>query len=96
MYYTKMLHRMTSARANADYSVAIAWDDGSTSQVGFADIVGRGVCAAMADASYFVSRVSIADGGYALAWPDDVEFSADSLWYKSHPDDARRDFEAAE
>jgi hypothetical protein len=45
---------------------------------------------------FFVGRVFVADEGCALAWPDEVEFSADSLWYKSHPEDARRDFEAAE
>ena len=29
--------------------------------------------------------MSIADQGYALSWPNEVEFSADSLWYKAHP-----------
>jgi Protein of unknown function (DUF2442) len=91
-----MLHRMTSVIAHPDYSVAITWDDGSASTVSFADLVGRGVCAAMSDRDYFVGRVGLADEGCALGWPDDVEFSADSLWYKSHPEDARRDFEAAE
>jgi hypothetical protein len=87
---------MTSAQANPDYSVKITWDDGSTSRVSFADLVGRGVCMAMGHADYFVGRMAIGDEGYALVWPDDVEFGADSLWYKSHPEDARRDFEAAE
>ena len=91
-----MQHRMTAAKASADYSVEITWDDGSASRVSFAQLVGRGVCAAMQDPDYFVVRASIADDGYALAWPDEVEFSADSLWYKAHPDDARRDFAAAE
>jgi hypothetical protein len=91
-----MLHRMTSVRAYPDYSVEITWDDSSKSRVSFADLVGRGVCAAMGDENYFVDRVTLGDDGYALAWPDDVEFGADSLWYKSHPEDARRDFEAAE
>jgi aspartyl/asparaginyl beta-hydroxylase (cupin superfamily) len=91
-----MLHRMVSAKARPDYFVDIVWDDGSKSAVSFADLVGRGVCAAMADTKYFVERMGIADEGYALAWPDEIEFSADSLWYKAHPDDARRDFDAAE
>jgi hypothetical protein len=54
------------------------------------------VCARLSDKSYFVERMTIADDGYALAWPNEVEFSADSLWYKTHPEDARRDIEAAE
>lgn len=91
-----MLHRMISAKARPDYSVEVVWDDGSASTVSFAELVGHGVCTAMVDAAYFVDRVSIADEGYVLSWPNDVEFSADSLWYKSHPDDARRDFDAAE
>jgi hypothetical protein len=91
-----MQHRIRSARANPDYSVEIAWDDGGTSRVSFAGLVGRGVCKAVRDPDYFVRRLSLADDGYVLAWPDDVEFSADSLWYKAHPDDARRDFEVVE
>ncbi len=91
-----MLHRMVSAKARPDYFVDIVWDDGSESSVSFTDLVGRGVCAAMGDAGYFVERMCVADEGYALAWPDAVEFSADSLWYKTHPEDARRDFDAAE
>ena len=91
-----MLHRIKQATAAPDYSVALVWDDGSSSTVSFADLVGRGVCAPFRDSLYFVERIRIADEGYALAWPDDVEFSADSLWYKTHPDDARGDIEAAE
>ncbi len=91
-----MLHRIIRANARPDYAVDIAWDDGSHSSVSFADLVGRGVCAPLADKTYFVERVMISEDGYALAWPNDVEFSADSLWYKTHPEDARRDIEAAE
>lgn len=72
-----MLHRMVSAKARPDYFVDIVWDDGSESSVSFTDLVGRGVCAAMGDAGYFVERMCVADEGYALAWPDAVEFSAD-------------------
>ena len=87
---------MISATARPDYSVEIVWDDGSRSTVSFAGLIGRGVCAAMADAGFFVERMEVADDGYVLAWPDEVEFGADSLWYKTHPEDARHDFDAAE
>jgi len=90
-----VLHRILTASARSDYSVDLAWDDGSRSSVSFADLVSRGVCARLSDKSYFVERMTIADDGYALAWPNEVEFSAD-LWYKTHPEDARRDIEAAE
>jgi hypothetical protein len=91
-----MLHRITAAKAKTDYTVEITWEDGSASSVSFADLVGHGVCAPLRDRDYFTGRMSIADDGYALAWPGEVEFSADSLWYKTHPADARKDGEAAE
>ncbi len=91
-----MLHRIKSAKARSDYTVAVTWDDGSKSTVSFATLVGRGVCAPMKDPAYFTRKMTVADHGYALAWPNGVEFSADSLWYKAHPDDARRETLAAE
>lgn len=91
-----MLHRIKGAVAKSDYTVKIDWDDGSVSEVSFADLVGRGVCKPMKDRTYFISKMAIADDGYALAWPDEVEFSADSLWYKTHPQDAQKDIEAAD
>lgn len=91
-----MLHRMTSATARADFTVDIVWEDGTTSRVDFSTVAGRGVCAPLRDVEYFTGNMEVADGGFALAWPNEVEFSADSLWYKAHPDDARRDIEAAE
>ncbi|HEY5211279.1 MAG TPA: DUF2442 domain-containing protein [Stellaceae bacterium] len=90
-----MLHRIATAQARTDFTIAIAWDDGGNSTVSFADIVGRGVAAPLADPAYFVPNMAVSDG-FALAWPGDVEFSADSLWYKAHPNDARREIEAAE
>jgi hypothetical protein len=92
-----MLHRMLHATARPDHTVEISWEDGSTSVVSFADLVSRGgVCTSMRDPAFFIEKMSLADEGFALAWPDEVEFSADSLWYKTHPDDARRDSAAAE
>lgn len=91
-----MLHRVTAAQAKPDFTVEITWEDGTASRVSFADLVGIGVCQPLSDPAYFVGRMTIADDGYALAWPGEVEFSADSLWYKTHPQDAKQDIEAAE
>lgn len=91
-----MMHRIRKARARPDFTVEIEWDDGSRSVAGFADIVGEGVAKALADPSYFVDRMAVGGNGDWLSWPDDVDFSADSLWYKAHPEDLRRDYGATD
>ena len=84
-----MMHRIKRATARPDHTVEITWEDGSTSRVSFAETVQRGpVFEAMRDPKYFAERMRIADKGYALTWPDDVDFSADGLWAKAHPNAA--------
>jgi Protein of unknown function (DUF2442) len=77
-----MLHRITSAFAREDYTVEIVWEDGSRSLVCFASLAGRGVCAPTSDRDYFVAQMTVTADGLALAWPDEVEFSSDSLWLR--------------
>jgi len=33
----------------------------------------------------------VAEDGYYLGWPEEIDFSADSLWYRTHPEDLKRD-----
>jgi hypothetical protein len=87
-----MLHRIDKALARPDHSILIAWEDGTTSVVSLADLVARGgVCAPMRDPRFFVEKMVVGESGLSLNWPDDVDFSADSLWYRAHPEDVERD-----
>ena len=83
-----MLATIKAAKARQDYSVEIEWGDGSRSVVDFAPTIEKGgVFAVLADKVLFVNRLSIGDDGDWLSWPGDLDFSADSLWYRSHPDE---------
>ena len=84
-----MLATIKAAMARPDYTVEIEWDDGSRSVVDFAPTIEKdGVFAALAEEDFFVTRLTIGGDGDWLSWPDDIDFSADSLWYRSHPDQA--------
>ena len=76
-----------AAEARPDHTVEIEWGDGSRSVVDFAPTVKKGgVFAPLADKDFFVGRLSIGGDGDWLSWPGELDFSADSLWYRSHPD----------
>ncbi len=78
-----------SAKARPDYSVEIEWGDGSRSVVDFAPTIQKGgVFAALTTKDFFVDRLAIGGDGDWLSWPGELDFSADSLWYRSHPDEA--------
>ena len=68
-------------------TVRLAWQDGSVTRADFAALAGSGVFAAFDDPAFFV-RVEVADGGRILAWPGELEFDADALWFEAHPEDA--------
>jgi Protein of unknown function (DUF2442) len=91
-----MMHRIRRAVARPNHTVEITWDDGTSSRVSFAEIIMRGpVFEAMRDPVYFAKRMTVDENGYALSWPDEVDFSADGLWHKAHPHDQKRDPAAA-
>jgi hypothetical protein len=90
-----MMHRIVSAKARPDFTVAILWEDGERTEVQFADLVKGEVCAAMRDPDYFVTRLEVGGDGDWLAWHE-VDFSFDSLWYRSHPEALARELDAAE
>ena len=76
-----------AATARPDYSVEIEWADGSRSVVDFAATIRKGgVFEPLADRSFFVERLTVGGGGDWLSWPGDLDFLADSLWYRSHPE----------
>ncbi|MFQ5954392.1 MAG: DUF2442 domain-containing protein [Kiloniellales bacterium] len=74
--------------ARPDFTVEIEWGDGSRSVVDFAATIDKGgVFAALGDKDFFVKRLSIGGDGDWLSWPGEPDFSSDSLWYRSHPDE---------
>jgi hypothetical protein len=76
-----------TATAHPDHTVEIEWGDGSRSVVDFAPTIRKGgVFSVLADRSFFTGRLSVGGGGDWLSWPGDLDFSADSLWYRSHPE----------
>ena len=86
------MHRIKAARARPGFTVEVEWDDGDRSTVSFAGAVGKGVAGPLADPAYFVGNMTVGGEGDWLAWPNDVDFAADSLWYKAHPADLKRDY----
>jgi hypothetical protein len=77
-----------SARAHADYTVEIDWADGSRSVVDFSSTIRKGgVFARMRDPDFFVGEMRVGGDGDWLEWPGELDFSADSLWYRSHPNE---------
>jgi hypothetical protein len=96
-----MSPRIKRAVAHDDFSVEIAWSDGTTDRVDFRPIIARdGVMTALADARFFVSGMRVEPDGYGLGWPTKprsskeaggIDFSAQGLWYRAHPDKLKQD-----
>ncbi|MEX0815335.1 MAG: DUF2442 domain-containing protein [Dongiaceae bacterium] len=75
-----------SARARPDFTVEIEWADGSRSVVDFTATIRKGgVFTRLADPDFFSRKLTVGGEGDWLSWPGDLDFSADSLWYRSHP-----------
>ena len=67
--------------------VTLRWANGATSIAHFAHRSGKGVFVALADNAIF-QRVFIGPHGRSLAWPGDIDFCADALWFEANPADA--------
>ena len=69
------------------HTVALTWANGETTVNSFAHLVGKGVFVALADPGFF-AQAHIGDRGRSLAWPGEIDFCADALWFETHPADA--------
>jgi hypothetical protein len=63
------------------------WANGETIVSSFRHLVGKGVFTAFADPAFF-AQARIGEGGRSLEWPGELDFCADALWFKAHPEDA--------
>ncbi len=83
-----MLHEIKHAVANPDHTVTITWADGARGVVNFTPFIKRGeLFAALNEPDYFVSQMTILRGGIGLAWPNELDFSADGLRHDAFPNE---------
>lgn len=79
---------ITAAAADpAHHTVTLTWANGSTTVNSFAHLVGKGVFARFSHPEFF-KQVRVGEGGRSLEWPGELDFCADALWFKAHPEDA--------
>lgn len=96
------MRTIAQARPHRDFTVEIDWSEGGSDVVDLRPVASRGgVFTALADPEFFVTAMTVEDGGYGLVWPrqpvaaDEVggiDISADSLWYRAHPEEWARDY----
>lgn len=93
-----MLYQITRAVPHLDHTVTVTWSDGVQANVSFAPFLEKGgVFAALKDPDYFVKEMRVLQGGIGLAWPNEVDFSADGVRQAAFPHDPefQRDMEIA-
>lgn len=85
----KMLDNIITAAAPdpVTHTVILTWANGETTVNSFGHLVGKGVFAAFADPTFF-AQARVGEGGRSLEWPGELDFCADALWFKVHPEDA--------
>ena len=71
----------------ATHTAALTWANGATTVSSFHHLAGKGVFTAFADPAFF-TQARVGEGGRSLEWPGELDFCADALWFKAHPEDA--------
>lgn len=69
--------------------VTVTWENGVTTVDRDDHLVSKFVFAAFDDPAFFL-RISVGGRGRSLQWPDEIDFCADALWFKTYPADAPR------
>ena len=86
-----MQNVIVSAAADPGTPTArLGWQNGSVTQADFARLAEHGMCAAFTDPTFF-EQATVLDDGQVLAWPGDLEFDADAMWFEAHPEDSPSD-----
>ncbi len=84
-----MHYEITNAVSHPDHTVTVTWSDGAHADVSFTPFLEKGgVSAALKDPDYFVKEMRVLRGGIGLAWPNEVDFSADGLRQDAFPTEA--------
>jgi len=87
------MYRITRARANADFSLDLQFNDERKARVDLAEFVHSApVAEPFRDAKRFVSELNLVEDGDVLRWDDQFELHADGLRYRAFPDELIRDY----
>lgn len=81
-----MMPVIRRVQARPDFSVEIQWEDGETSVVSFRATIAKGGKFAQLGEWEFFARVEVGEDGDSIEWPGEIDFGADSLWYRAHPE----------
>jgi hypothetical protein len=88
-----MLYRIDKAVAHPNHTVTIGWSDGIEAVVDLRPVVAKGkVFGPLADPSFFVGQMRVANDRLGLEWPDGVDFSADGLRFMAFPKEGDEEF----
>lgn len=81
------LYEIIDAVAQPDHTVTITWADGLRGVVDFLPVIDRGGWfTPLRDGDYFVSTMTVLEGGAGLTWPEEIDYSADFLRKLAFPD----------
>ena len=87
------MHRILQAKANADFSLDLQFEDGRRARVSLSDLIeSAAIATPFRDPARFVGDVTISEDGDVLRWSDQFELHADSLRYRAFPDELRLDY----
>jgi hypothetical protein len=81
-----MMPVIRRVQARPDFSLEIQWEDGETSVVSFPDTIAKDGKFAQLGEWEFFAKVEVGEDGDSIGWPGELDFGADSLWYRAHPD----------
>lgn len=74
------MQKICHAVPEKDFSLRLAFSDGTTTVVDFKPVIKRGgIFAPLADPAFF-EKVALDEHGRYIAWPGDLDFCADALW----------------
>ena len=79
------MKKINSFKVLDSYRVWLRFDDGVEGEAEFSGHVGKGVFTPWADYEFF-KQARVGEHGRTLTWPGELDFGADSLWYRAHPD----------
>jgi len=87
------VHRFIQAKASADFSLDLWFEDGRQARISLSDLVETApIAMPFRDPARFVSELVIAENGDVLRWSDQFELHADSLRYRAFPDELEHDY----